>query len=239
MAHAQYSVAVIETEGGTFIGTPTIGQPFIATQKTTSIQKLADGTSITHISTTKEARDSQGRMMNETKLPPNGAASGNGWSSTFVVDPAERTTTSWFSQQKQATRYHQPDVEQAAARRARAIAAAKAANHASATDSGPHPTTKHEQLGGRNIAGIYAEGTRITTTYPVGSIGNDKPIVVVSENWISPDLKLTVLQTNDDPRSGSRTVETTQLDRSEPDPALFQAPEGYTIKDIRPTSSPE
>jgi hypothetical protein len=39
---------------------------------------------------------------------------------------------------------------------------------------------------------------------------------------------------NDDPRTGVRTMETTELDQSEPDPALFQAPEGYTVRDQNP-----
>ena len=35
----------------------------------------------------------------------------------------------------------------------------------------------------------------------------------------------------DDPRYGLRTEEVTQLDRAEPDPALFRIPAGYTIRE--------
>jgi len=84
---------------------------------------------------------------------------------------------------------------------------------------------------------VYAEGTRVTTTYPVGSLGNDRPIVNVRETWTSPDLRLVVLSTDEDPRTGKQTTEVINLDHGEPDPALFQVPEGYTIRDQTPGSN--
>ena len=104
-------------------------------------------------------------------------------------------------------------------------------------DPNLRPTTQTEKLGGKSIAGVYAEGVRITTTYPVGFFGNDKPIVSVHEAWTAPGLRLAVLTINDDPRSGTQTTEITDLNRAEPDPALFQVPEGYTIKDQNPGSN--
>jgi hypothetical protein len=65
----------------------------------------------------------------------------------------------------------------------------------------------------------------------------DRPIVNVRETWTAPDLKIIVYTTDDDPRTGSRTTELINLDRAEPDPALFQVPEGYTIKDQYPGSN--
>jgi hypothetical protein len=55
---------------------------------------------------------------------------------------------------------------------------------------------------------------------------------VTSETWTSPDLKITVRQITDDPRSGKVTTELTNITRTDPDPALFQAPEGYTVRDM-------
>jgi hypothetical protein len=89
-------------------------------------------------------------------------------------------------------------------------------------------------LGGKTFAGVYAEGTKLTITYPVGYFGNDRPILNVRETWTSPELKIIVYTTDDDPRTGSRTTELTNIDRAEPDPAIFQVPEGYTIKDQYP-----
>jgi TonB family protein len=91
---------------------------------------------------------------------------------------------------------------------------------------------KTEQLGSDTIAGVYVTGVRATTTIPAGTVGNDRDITVISETWTSPDLKITVRQVTDDPRSGRVTTELTNITRSDPDPALFQAPEGYTVRDM-------
>ena len=96
------------------------------------------------------------------------------------------------------------------------------------------PQTKRERLNGKTIAGVYAEGIRITTTYPVDYFGNDRPIVQVRETWTAPELGLVVLSTDDDPRTGLRTVEVTDLDRGDPAPSLFQVPAGYNVKEITP-----
>jgi hypothetical protein len=104
----------------------------------------------------------------------------------------------------------------------------------SGRDPNLRPERKSEKLGGKTIAGVYAEGTRLTITYPVGFFGNDKPIIAFHETWLSSDLKLVLLSIDDDPRTGTRITEVTSLDRGEPNPALFQVPEGYTIRDQYP-----
>jgi len=38
-----------------------------------------------------------------------------------------------------------------------------------------------------------------------------------------------------DPRTGVRNVQREQFSRTEPDPSLFRAPAGYTVKNIRET----
>jgi hypothetical protein len=91
-------------------------------------------------------------------------------------------------------------------------------------DPNLRPERKTEKLGGKTIAGVYAEGTRLTVTSPVGFFGNDKPIITFHETWMSPDLRLVVLSVDDDPRTGTRITEVTNLDRGEPNPALFQVP---------------
>ena len=103
-------------------------------------------------------------------------------------------------------------------------------------DPNRKPARQIDRLGGKTIAGVYAEGVRTTITYPVGSIGNDKPVVNVREIWTAPDLKIVMLTTDDDPRNGLQSTEVTDLVRAEPDPALFLPPEGYTIRDHSPES---
>jgi hypothetical protein len=88
-----------------------------------------------------------------------------------------------------------------------------------------------EPLGTQTIEGVLAEGTRRTTTFPAGLVGNDRPITTVSETWMSPDLKMLVLSKISDPRNGESTTKLTNIVMVEPDPALFQVPAEYSIVD--------
>jgi hypothetical protein len=88
-----------------------------------------------------------------------------------------------------------------------------------------------ESLGAKVIEGVAAEGHRNTMTYAVGAIGNDRPLVVTHEMWMSPELRIMLLSVNHDPRSGDSRITTQNLSRVEPDPALFEVPPGYEIVD--------
>jgi hypothetical protein len=46
---------------------------------------------------------------------------------------------------------------------------------------------------------------------------------------MSPELKVPGLVTNNDPRSGESTTKLINVNRSEPDPSLFQPPPDYTV----------
>jgi len=214
--------------------------PYSATLKTTVVQKLADGTTITRTSTTKEARDSEGRSMHQSsnERPDGEPAIVN----TSVTDPTNRTMTHWFNLSKQATVIHLPELKVATppslpSQRTEgaggSIGSGVGQPLSVSTPRAQESVRKRqrEPLGGKTIAGVYAEGTRITTTIPEGAEGNDRPMTIVNETWRSPELKITLVSVNDDPRSGKRTTEVTDLDRAEPDPGVFQVPEGYTVKD--------
>jgi hypothetical protein len=86
-----------------------------------------------------------------------------------------------------------------------------------------------ESLGAQSIEGVMAEGTRLTLTIPAGKIGNERPIVTVNERWYSQELQTVVLTKNSDPRMGETTYRLTNINRSEPDPSLFQVPADYTV----------
>jgi hypothetical protein len=91
--------------------------------------------------------------------------------------------------------------------------------------------TKTEKLGTRNVEGVQAEGTRITTTIPAGAIGNEQPIEIVNENWYSPELQVVVMTSHSDPRFGQTSYKLTNVQRAEPAATLFQVPSDYTIKE--------
>jgi hypothetical protein len=228
----------------------TLNQPYTVVKKTTTVQKLADGTTLTRITNTTEVRDSQGRSMQKHDLISTGAAEGQTHPySVIVMDPVAHTTTHWMVPGKEATVMHGPLMNAPVVRPAPPSSLAASAPPVSAVGTAvllsgvsippsaafgsnhPRPESKREKLDGKVINGIYAEGTRITTTFPVGFFGSDRPIVQINESWVSPDLKLMIAGTNEDPRSGTTTIELISLDRGEPDPALFTPPQGYEIKE--------
>jgi hypothetical protein len=247
---AQLAVAQIGSGGGTVsvsAGSVAMSlngianKPYSATVKATVVQKLADGTTITRVNTTKEARDSEGRTMHQTSFDvPNGEPA---MVNTSVFDPVSHTMTHWMSQSKQATVFHMPDPKSLATNPP-AQKTVPAGGQSGPADGQAQSATaarlarirdrQREQLGGKTIAGVYAEGTRITMTTPEGAVGNDRPFTTVSETWRSAELDIILLSVNEDPRTGTRTREVTDLDRAEPDPSVFQVPEGYTVKDQSP-----
>jgi hypothetical protein len=91
---------------------------------------------------------------------------------------------------------------------------------------------KTESLGKQNIEGVEAEGTRTTRTIPAGEIGNEQPIVIVSERWYSSALQTVVLSKHNDPRYGENTHRLTNINRSEPAHSLFEVPSDYKIESL-------
>ena len=91
--------------------------------------------------------------------------------------------------------------------------------------------SKVEDLGVQDIDGVQARGTRTTTTIPAGSIGNDRDINIVNEQWYSDDLQMLVMSKHSDPRTGETTYRLTSIDRSEPAKSLFEIPADYTVKE--------
>jgi hypothetical protein len=61
--------------------------------------------------------------------------------------------------------------------------------------------------------------------------GNDRDIVATGETWTSQELRIPILIKSSDPRSGENVTKLTEINRSEPYPALFTPPPDYTIQD--------
>ena len=203
------------------------GQPYSGTRTSTFVETLANGTTITHTTSTQEARDSNGRSYSAVQSTgPNGSAH------TFytVFDPVNRVTTSWNSDSKQATLIHMPDPQGSGKWR-------PDSNQAGPKPGGQFrrgPTPEVTDLGAKVLNGVETSGTRSTTTFAAGSFGNNEPIVVTHEKWVSSDLGLTLSETDNDPRNGTRTSQFTSFQRDEPAASLFQVPQGYTVVERTP-----
>jgi hypothetical protein len=87
-----------------------------------------------------------------------------------------------------------------------------------------------EDLGEQVLEGLLVKGTRMTDTIPAGTIGNERPIDIVTERWYSEDIDAMVLQRFSDPRVGETVYRLVNVVRGEPSPDLFQVPQGYEIQ---------
>jgi len=110
--------------------------------------------------------------------------------------------------------------------------------------SGPLPRNQgyiaHEDLGKDSIEGIEVTGTRDTITYNEGAIGNDRPESVKREFWYAPSLGINLRSEVSDPAYGKQTFTITDVSLSEPDPGLYEPPEGFKVEDRRrPAALPE
>jgi len=89
---------------------------------------------------------------------------------------------------------------------------------------------KREALAARSMNGMLASGTRSTRIIPAGTIGNTQALETVRETWIADDLKVPLMSKTSDPRTGTQTLELTNINRSQPDSSLFTIPSDYTVK---------
>ena len=201
------------------------GVPFSADAVTTASQTLADGNRVERTFTAKLARDAEGRLRTEQTIAFVGPLSLSGHAPRLVTinDPIAGVHYLLDDRRKVALRRSltlpQPP-EGAQPRGARPGGA-----------PGPPPGATEEKLGVKEIAGLEAEGTRLTTTIPAGEIGNAKPIVLVTERWVSTTLGVPVRIVRRDPRMGETVYVLTNVDHAEPAADLFQVPPGYSVQD--------
>jgi hypothetical protein len=101
--------------------------------------------------------------------------------------------------------------------------------------TGPLPNNvgfrTHEDLGTRTIEGIETTGTRDTTNYNAGVMGSDQPFSSHREFWHAPQLGINLYSEVVDPSVGKQTFTLTDVSLAEPDPKLFELPEGFTVID--------
>ncbi|MBL8233081.1 MAG: hypothetical protein JNL98_31575 [Bryobacterales bacterium] len=89
--------------------------------------------------------------------------------------------------------------------------------------------SKTERLGKQVMEGVEVEGTRTTTTIPTGEIGNDRPIVSVSERWYSNELQMVIYSKTNDPQFGDTIYRVSNLRRTEPSADLFKIPADFKV----------
>lgn len=84
------------------------------------------------------------------------------------------------------------------------------------------------------VLGLTTTGTRVEYTLPAGQIGNEQPITVTSEEWVSDELGVVISSTQHDPMIGDTQFHLDQVARTEPDASQFAVPTDYTVVTVTP-----
>lgn len=211
---------------------PLLNAPFTAIVHTQWIRPLPEGGTYTMVNQRRVARDGRGRIYDERWLlvPKDGDLKSQ-MNVIQIADPSRHTMYNCFTLvqphrcnllafRESSTAVYKPDVR----------------------PSGPMPNGKgtqtHEDLGSRTIADVETTGTRDTVTINPGVYGNDRAYSNIREFWYAPSLGINLLSEVSNPTVGKQIFTLTDVSLGEPDPALFELPEGFAVIDTRKPSPP-
>jgi hypothetical protein len=213
---------------------PKAKAPFSLILETEWARGLADGGTITVANKRKLARDAEGRIYQERwLLVPLDGKQQSGMTAFQISDPLAHTLYSCFPHDSKkrcqlVTYSPSPDT---------------VFNFTAPTSSGQvvndYGDTVWLDLGKQLVSGVEAVGKRVTEHYKPGTFGNDREMMIEREFWFSPKLGFNLLSKRSDPRIGKQSFTVTNLILSDPDPQLFELPDGYSVVDDRKLAPPE
>ena len=226
---------------------PVTGAPYSAQSTTQRVQVLSDGNRIEQTTSGNVARDGQGRVRNETVVAGIALPTGEAPHLITINDPVAGYNYTLDSEHKLAFKMPAPKNAALAVKNAPlempppgaiagkqvqiGVAGVPEAGIVTKLGDASDANVTKTDLGKQTMEGVVVQGTRITRTIPAGSIGNEQPIVITTETWSAPDLKVLVMSKSVDPRIGETTYRLTNIQRSEPSPTLFEIPADYTVKE--------
>lgn len=182
-----------------------VGQPYSATHTLTMRRTQPNGGEATHATVTKLYRDSEGRtrrdLLDSDGDPTHSFITGTD-GMVVALDHRNRT-------------YRRDGAR-------RGTLARQVSAQVTRSEGAKPPVV---QLGERDIEGVPVTGQR--TTYRIKT--RTDSFDIVTESWMSKELGLALLVRNSDPK-GESVLAVSDLDRAEPDPALFVPPEAYQYK---------
>jgi hypothetical protein len=221
-------------------------KPYAAETSTETVQTLADGNRIVNRTVSKFYRDSQGRTRreqtfgnvdqtnpgpHEVKVFINDPVS----ESAYVLDPGEKTARATV----RSIKFLDESNSSGTPRRLMKISE----DHASYDNGMPHPAPllkldeQHdivqEDLGKKVIEGVECTGKQQTITIPIGAVGNERPISIVTETWTSPAIGAVVQSTTSDPRFGQTTYQLHNVQLGDQQRQLFELPADYRLENTK------
>jgi hypothetical protein len=200
--------------------TPVPNAPFSGVVKVERSRVQRDGSVISFRNIREIGRDSRGRIHNESRAQvPASSPETPQLLRIHVYDPQTRISTYLDPRGKTfwtEITNHAPSTEPPTMRFA-----------SPAGESPQNDFAKEEDLGIHEMEGVSVHGVRETQTISAESGGTGAESAITDEYWYSADLRINLMIKHSDPRTGSVTMTVTQVSRVEPDPALFEIPEGY------------
>jgi len=199
------------------------GAPYSAVGTSETVTTLPDGNRVKRKNWFRLWRDSLGRTRSEYSL-----------SAVNGPTPLElNTTVTVIDDPAAGERYMLQPGERVAVTLPIAPCRPVSAGEPDVTVGPPRPAnpsirlSRPMTLGERNLEGETVSGRRIEATIPAGAIGNSKPIHLSTEQWYGKTLQVVVEATYQDPRTGETRYRLSDIDRAEPDAALFKVPDNY------------
>lgn len=212
---------------------PIPNAPFTAIVHTQWIRPLGDGGTYTLVNQRQVARDRAGRIYEERwwLVPKDGKVQSR-MNVIQIADPAAHTLYNCY----------QFETPRRCVVQSFADSGVAANYRPSQMQSGALPNgdgfQTHEDLGAQTIEGIETQGARNTITYNQGVIGNDRPFNRVREFWFAPSLQINLRSELTSPDFGKEIFTLSDISTSDPDPKLFELPEGFAVVDHRKPAVP-
>ena len=206
---------------------PVVGLPFSAVQSVRLAERLGNVMTLTREIKGRIDRSADGVERLEGTAVPIDFALPNRTTQVWIVDRAKHTAVLLDSKLKTATVTHLPAD---ATVTVSFLPPPRASGPASAAPVKPENVATTD-LGKRTQDGMDLVGKRVTETIPAGKVGNVQPILVTTDVWTAPRLKIVVNEVERNPLFGVRNFELSNIRSEEPDPRLFEIPEGYTLKE--------
>lgn len=209
---------------------PVIGLPFSADQRVSTVQHLANGMPLKseikgHVYRSAAGVERYEGVMPSTPDRPDPITL------AYIIDRAKHSVVLLNFKLKTATVEHLPANATVSVK---FLPLQQSRTQGQSIKPGDLVTT---DIGKRTQGMVTLVGKRISGTIKAGSVGNEQPLVVSEDVWINPQLKLMVNEVEQNPFSGERTFELSNIRGEEPDPALFEIPQGYTVKERTPMPS--
>jgi hypothetical protein len=200
--------------------------PFTAMLDTEWVKTMSNGGTMTLINRRRIARDSKGRIYEERwVLVPKSGKFKSSMSAIQIADPLTHVVYTCMMDGKH--------ICSASDYTDKAVAAKVVRGNRNVQLPNDEGFVNHEDLGNGSLEGVDTLGTRITTTFNAGVLGNDDPFDIQRETWYSPQLGINLLSKISDPRYGTQTFTITEISVGEPDAKLFELPEGFKAMDRR------